>query len=110
MVGTVALGTVAVSLVFFGGFTAVLVAVFRTLERDRYRTTGRRKLARSSFGFGAVASFTTLVALSTTFVLDIRSVFGFDAMLAGVGAVTVAAVPLTLGLVLALDGEKFDWY
>ncbi|MCU4799115.1 hypothetical protein OB920_01845 [Halobacteria archaeon HArc-gm2] len=110
MAGTVVLVTVAVSLVFFGGLTAVLVAVFRSLERDRYPTTGRRKLVRSSFGFGAVASLSALVALATTFTLDIRTVFGFDAVLAGVGAVIVAAVPLTFGLVLALDAEKFDWY
>lgn len=106
MIGTAGIATVAVSLLFFGAMTAGLVAVFRALERERYPTTGRKKLARSSFGFGAILSLTTLVSLATTFTLDVETVFGFDAMLAGVGAVVVAAIPLTVGLLLAIDAEK----
>ena len=106
MLGTAGIAAVAVSLLFFGGLTAALFAVFRSFERDEYGTTGRRKLARSSFGFGAVLSLTALVGLATTFVLDVETVLGFDAMLGGVAVVVVAAVPLAVGLLLAMDPEE----
>lgn len=108
MAGTALYATVAVSLLFFGAMTAVLVAVFRRLERDQYSTTGRRKLARGSFGFGALLTLTALVSLSTTFVLDYGTVFGIDPLMAGVGVVVVAAIPLTVGLLLSIDGEALE--
>lgn len=103
MAGIALFATIAVSLLFFGAMTAGLVAAFRLFERDEYSTTGRKKLARGSFGFGAVLSLTAFVSLSTTFVLDVGPVFGVDPLLGGVGAVVIAAIPLTVGLVLAID-------
>ena len=108
MIGTAVLATVAVSLLVFGAVTAGIVAAFRALERDRYRTTGRRKLARGTFGFGAVLSLTALVSLATTFTLDVGPVLGTDPLMAGVGTVVVAAIPLTVGLALAIDEDALD--
>ena len=108
MVGTASLAAVGGSLLFFGGLTAGLVAVFRAVERDAYETTGRRKLARSAFGLGAGSSLLALVGLATTFVLDVESVLGVDPLYAGVGLVVVAAVPLTVGLVLGMDPDAVE--
>ena len=105
MVGTTAFAVVAVSLLFFAGLTAALVVVFRSLERDTYQTTGRRKLARSTFGFGAVLSLMGFVGLATSFVLDVETVLGFDSLYVGVGSVVVAALPLCVGIVLGIDSE-----
>lgn len=108
MAGIALFATIAVSLLFFGAMTAGLVAVFRAFERDEYSTTGGKKLARGSFGFGALLSLTALVSLSTTFVLDYGTVFGIDPLMGGVGVVVIAAIPLTVGLVLAIDEDALE--
>lgn len=108
MVDTAVIATVGGSLVVFGALTALLVAIFRSVERDAYQTTARRKLARSSFGIGAFLWLGAMTGLATSFVVESGPLPGVDPLFPGVGAVVVASIPLAAGLVLAMDGNEFE--
>lgn len=104
MVSGGTLAALAIIGLVFGGLVGGLVLLFRSVTADaEWPSPTRRRIANWTFYPAAGMTWLAFWGLGSSFVVDIDTVAGIDTLLAGVGVIVVAAVPLTVGLMLAFE-------